>query len=411
MKIVTDVGVIGLAQLFEAARTGIYRVVSNLTATLLARSDIDLSYTSLASLQVNQLTEKYLIELGFGAKGFPDNTFETLLNSCARKDSQAQQTALLVKIMSKLYRRSHAKRIGTQTDIYHSQYLPLPRFSRSCAPLKMLTVYDIIPLLHPEYFEKDFIADFKSILQSFSSEKDYLFTISECTKKDVCDWFKIKPERVFVTPLAAAPDLYYPIQNDKELERVRRKFAIPEGRYFLSLATVEKRKNLQMSIDCFRAIIADPGMDDVYFVLVGTKGWKIDKLIEQIENDSLLQNRVIFTGFVDDKYLSALYSGAEAFLYPSLYEGFGLPPLEAMQCGLPVICSNTSALPEVVGGAGLLVNPYDKDEICDAMFTLLNDSQMRQTFRAKGVERAAKFSWSRCADATVAGYRQAWEQR
>lgn len=411
MKIVIDVGVIGLAQLFETARTGIYRVVSNLTLELLARENLDLSFSTLSSLQVNQLTVKYLEDRGFNGRAFPAGIVEKMLTATGNVDLEAPQNSLATKVLSRLCRISRTRRIGLEADLFHSHYLPLPVFKTADIPVKMLTIYDIIPLLHPEYFGESFVDDFKSIMASFSPEKDFLFAISECTKRDICAWFDMDPERVFVTPLAAATDLYYPVQDKEELAKVRTKFSIPDGRYFLTLATVEKRKNLQMSIDCFRAVASEAGNEDLYFVLVGTRGWKVKELIEEIENDPLLQNRVIFTGFVEDKYLSALYSGAEAFLYPSLYEGFGLPPLEAMQCGLPVITSNSSSLPEVVGDAGLLVDPTDKDGMCDAMLTLLNDTAIHQEFREKGIERAAQFSWSNCADATLAGYTQAWNQR
>lgn len=411
MKIVIDVGVVGLAQLFETARTGIYRVISNLTLELLARGDIDLRFSSLSSIQVHQLTTAYLTDFGFADKSFSANTFENFLISCAGFDSDVPQTGFAAKVLSKLHRMSLGRRVGLQADLYHSQYSALPDFKNAASPVRMLTVYDIIPLIHPEYFADGFVEEFRPIVESFSPDRDFLFTISECTKRDICEWFDMDPARIFVTPLAAATDLYYPVLDKEELAKVRTKFSIPAGRYFLTLATVEKRKNLQMSIDCFRAVASESGNEDLSFVLVGTRGWKVKELVEEIENDPLLQNRVIFTGFVADKYLSALYSGAEAFLYPSLYEGFGLPPLEAMQCGLPVITSNSSSLPEVVGDAGLLVDPTDKDGMCDAMLTLLNDTTIHQKFREKGIKRAAQFSWSNCADATLAGYTQAWNQR
>jgi glycosyltransferase involved in cell wall biosynthesis len=411
MKIVIDVGVLGLAQLFETARTGIYRVVSNLTLELLAREDLDLSFSSLSSLQVNQLTVQYLEDSGSSGRAFPDSLVEKTLAGLGNIDLESPQVSFATKVLSRLCRISRVRRIGRAADLYHSHYLPLPEFKSAGTPVKMLTIYDIIPLIHPEYFDERFVDDFKSIMASFSPEKDFLFTISECTKRDLCSWFDMDPERIFVTPLAAANDLYHPVQDKDELAKVRTKFAIPDGRYFLTLATVEKRKNLKMSIDCFRKVAREPGNEDLCFVLVGTRGWKVKELMEEIESDSFLQNRVIFTGFVADKYLSALYSGAEAFLYPSLYEGFGLPPLEAMQCGLPVITSDSSSLPEVVGDAGLLVDPTDKDGICEAMLTLLNDTDMHREFRKKGIERASQFSWSNCADATVAGYTQAWNQR
>lgn len=412
MKIVIDVGVIGLAQLFETARTGIYRVITNLTQELLSREDLDISFSSLSSLQVNQLTDRYLADKGFGEKSFPRNGFEKALISTVGVDKNTGPQKITAKVLSRLYRMSLTPRIGKQADLFHSQYAPLPSFGERKRPVKILTIYDIIPLIHPEYFTDGFVVDeFRPIVESFTPEQDYLFTISECTKKDICSYFKMDSDRVFVTPLAASPELYYPVHDENRIAEVRKKFQIPEGRYFLTLATVEKRKNLQMSISCFREILQQPGCEDLSFVLVGTRGWKVKEVLEEIDNDPLLQNRVVFTGFVPDEYLCALYSGAEAFLYPSLYEGFGLPPLEAMQCGLPVIASNTSSLPEVIGDAGILIDPQDKDSICEAMLKVLQDKDLRMQYVSKGLVRAKEFSWQRCADMTIAGYNTAWANR
>ncbi len=411
MKIVIDVGVVGLAQLFETARTGIYRVISSLTLELLARDDLDLYFSSLSSLQVNQLTDHYFAEKKFAAKSFPKNRFEQTLISLAGCSHETKQESITAKVLSKLYRMSLSRRIGKQADLFHSHYSSLPCFCSRQHPVCMLTIYDIIPFIHPEYFADGFVDEFRPIVESFSPQNDFLFTISECTKNDICTYFKMDPERVFVTPLAASPELYYPVHDNELIADVKKKFLIPEGRYFLTLATVEKRKNLKMSIRCFREILNEPGCDDLSFVLVGTQGWKVKEILKEINDDPLLRNRVIFTGFVPDHYLSALYSGAEAFLYLSLYEGFGLPPLEAMQCGLPVIASNTSSLPEVVGDAGILLDPLGKEQICQAMLTLLENRELRNEYVHKGLARAGNFSWRRCAEQTAAGYLRAWDGR
>ncbi len=411
MKIVIDVGIVGLAQLFETARTGIYRVISNLTQELLLRDDLELYFSSLSSLQVNQLTDHYFAEKNLAAKSFPKNWFEQTLILLAGCDREVKQQKISAKILSKLYRLSLTRRIGVQADLFHSQYSALPCFHSRMNPVRMLTVYDIIPLIHPEYFADGFAEQFRPIVDSFAPQNDFLFTISECTKNDICTYFQMDPARVFVTPLAASPALYYPVQDQALISAVKKKFLIPEGRYFLTLATIEKRKNLQTSISCFREILKQPGCEDLFFVLVGTRGWKVQEIIQEINDDPLLRHRVIFTGFVADHYLSALYSGAEAFLYLSLYEGFGLPPLEAMQCGLPVIASNTSSLPEVIGDAGILLDPLGQDEICQAMLTVLENKDLRHAYVKKGLARAADFSWYRCAEQTAAGYQKAWNGR
>jgi glycosyltransferase involved in cell wall biosynthesis len=137
---------------------------------------------------------------------------------------------------------------------------------------------------------------------------------------------------------------------------------------------------------------------------VGVSGWKNNDIFKTAQETPILKNRIIFTGYIPDEDLSAIYSGATAFIYPSLYEGFGLPPLEAMQCGTPVITSNTSSLPEVVGDAGIMINPTDEDALCQAILTIIQDSQLRKTLSEKGRERAQQFSWAKCAEETVKVY-------
>jgi glycosyltransferase involved in cell wall biosynthesis len=140
---------------------------------------------------------------------------------------------------------------------------------------------------------------------------------------------------------------------------------------------------------------------------VGTKGWDFDKIFQELSNLPTLKERVIITGYVADEDLAALYSGAMAFVYPSFYEGFGLPPLEAMQCGVPVITSNTSSLPEVVGDAGIMVAPTDADALCQSMLNLYASSDLRSKMSFKSIEQAKKFSWQNCTEQTIGAYQLA----
>ena len=411
MKIVIDTNIIGLAQLYETARTGIFRVISNLAEELLRRRHLDVSFCSLSSIEVNRLTDSYFAERALSERAFGRNAVERLVDGLAGDNLAANRQSFGVKVLSKCHRLSQTWRIGRSADIFHSMYSALPRFSRSGKPIRMMTIYDIIPLIHPEYFADGFVDQFRPIVESLSAEEDFVFTISECSKNDICSYFQMDPDRVFVAPPAASSELYYPVHDREHIHEVRKRFQIPEGPYFLTLATVEKRKNLETSLRCFRRLLHEPGCRDLSFVLVGVRGWKVEEFIDEIDSDPLLRKRVVFTGFVPDRYLSALYSGAVGFVYPSLYEGFGLPPLEAMQCGLPVITSATSSLPEVVADAGIMVDPLDKDGITQAMLSLLTDPQHRQKLIDKGLERAKYFSWQRCGDQTEAGYRTAWESR
>ncbi len=411
MKIVIEASVTGLAQLYETARTGIYRVISSLSQKLLANSDIDIQYSGLSSIEVNTLTNNFFKNLQLDHRRFNESVAEEILVKMAHRIPGGTGDGLPAKLLSRMYRDIHRNRIFKECDIYHSMYDALPKYNSRYKTVRMMTIYDIIPLLFPDYFEEKFIERFRRIVTSFIKNKDFLFTISENSRKDVSEYFGMDPQRIIVTPLAASPTLYFPVSDVNLIEKTKIHFGLQGNPYFLTLATIEKRKNLQTSIAAFKKIINEPDGKDFHFVLIGTVGWKVEKLLKEIQEDKQLRDRVHFTGFIEDKYLSALYSGATGFVYPSFYEGFGLPPLEAMQCGVPVICSNTSSLPEVVGDAGILVDPGDADGIAEAMKQLITNDSVRIDYSQKGIKRAQQFSWKSCAEKTIEGYRFAWNNR
>jgi glycosyltransferase involved in cell wall biosynthesis len=216
-------------------------------------------------------------------------------------------------------------------------------------------------------------------------------------------------ERVFVTHLGASNNFYKESNTDK-IQETLDKYNIPQGRYILGLSTLEPRKNTAHLIRCFFKILLENKYDDVYLVLAGSKGWLYEEIFQTADSHSSLKDKVIFTGFIDDKDLSSIYSGASFFVYPSLYEGFGLPPLEAMQCGLPVITSNNSSLPEVVGDAGIMVDATDESQLCQAMTKLLNDPNLCQQLSKQALQQSQNFSWEKCAAETIAIYQHILEK-
>jgi glycosyltransferase involved in cell wall biosynthesis len=153
--------------------------------------------------------------------------------------------------------------------------------------------------------------------------------------------------------------------------------------------------------------VREQSLHELRLVLVGAKGWDYDRIFEVIESFDIPRSYIILTGYVADEDLAALYSGALAFIYLSLYEGFGLPPLEAMQCGVPVITSNTSSLPEVVGDAGIMVDPRDENAICQSIFDVYRDQSLRDQMSRRSIERAQLFSWDRTVHETIAAYKLA----
>jgi len=223
---------------------------------------------------------------------------------------------------------------------------------------------------------------------------DKIITISECTKKDIVKFYKIPEDKIKVILLAPDP-IYQPLSHDI-IAPILSKYGVCAP-YILYVGSLEPRKNIQTLIQGF-ANIKKRGLNHK-LIIVGNKKWEYSKLI-RIVAESGLHNDVIFTGYLPDEDLPALYNGADLFVYPSLYEGFGLPPLEAMACGTPVITSNTSSLPEVVGNAGIKVDPQDVDQLSDAIYHVLTDENLRLSLIEKGLERSKQFSWERTATET-----------
>ncbi len=195
-------------------------------------------------------------------------------------------------------------------------------------------------------------------------------------------------------------------QSEKNSQYLK-KYNIPtESKHLLSVSTLEPRKNIERTIRAFLTLIQQEHINDLNLVLVGTKGWQFDGIFEEIKSNPALKKRIITTGFVTDEDLAALYSSAIGFVYPSIYEGFGLPPLEAMQCGTPVISSTKSSIPEVVGDAGILVEPTDETAISAAMLNFYQNENLRNELSKKALLQAAKFSWQRFTDEHIRIYQQ-----
>jgi glycosyltransferase involved in cell wall biosynthesis len=266
-----------------------------------------------------------------------------------------------------------------------------------------MTIYDLIPIRSPELFRPFIVSDMKRQLRECCRDDSWVIAISQATKDDFCNYTNTPPSRVFVTHLAAA-DHFFPERNPDIISAVRRKYRVPDGRFLLSVCTLEPRKNLESVIKAFAELILAERIEDLNLVLVGNVGWNPETIFTEFERYPALRERVIFTGYVPDEELRALYSDATAFVYLSVYEGFGLPPLEAMQCGTPVITSNVSSLPEVVGEAGIKLPPHDLPAISQAMLSLYRDPNLRRTMAAASLARSTEFSWDKCAADTVRAY-------
>jgi glycosyltransferase involved in cell wall biosynthesis len=224
-------------------------------------------------------------------------------------------------------------------------------------------------------------------------------TASSYSRASLVRRLRLDPERVAVAPLGVDKRFKPgPVPAD-----LFARLGVP-GAYILTVGTLQPRKNLAAALAALERLVAQ-GTEHT-LVIAGGRGWRDNALIERIER-SPARTRVHLVGRVGDDELVHLYRGAACFVFPSRFEGFGLPPLEAMACGTPVIASNRTSLPEVVGGAGILVDPDDHEGWTQALARVLSDDAVRADLSARGRERAARFSWARCADETLAAYRRA----
>ncbi len=264
------------------------------------------------------------------------------------------------------------------------------------------TIFDLIPIMYPETEKWMARIYWKIQIPVAARNADFIITSSEFAKNEIVDRYGTPEERIAVIPIAYNSHCRV-IGPDSETVRVKEKYSLPD-RYILYVGTIQPRKNLNLLIRSY-SMLRKGGKIEQKLVIAGRKGWLYSSLFKLIEELGL-KDDVVFTGFVPDEELPYVYNGADLFVYLSLFEGFGIPPLEAMACGVPVICSNTTSLPEVVGDAGILVDPTDGKAVEKAILTVLENPLLQEEMVEKGLRQAAKFSWERTARETLQVYRE-----
>lgn len=289
-----------------------------------------------------------------------------------------------------------AHRLGL--DIIHDTTGMMPFLLPMGKTRFVTTLYDVIPWSYPNISTKWDELIYRYWHPLMKSRVDAIVTISQSSKQDIIRYLSI-PENKIHNVYSGVSPAYQPAST-KEIERIRYHYQLPE-KYILYVGNLEERKNLQRVLRAYKEI-KDDGFPH-QLVLVGPKKWKYEKLFTLLI-ELQLQDAVIFTGYVPAKDLPALYTAADVFVFPSLYEGFGLPVLEAMGCGTPVITSNISSLPEVSGDAAILVDPYDVQQISSAIRQVLTQGQIRENLRELGLKRLHQFTWEQTAASTLNVY-------
>ena len=293
--------------------------------------------------------------------------------------------------------RAPRHRLLGNVDVLHTTTYCCP--ARHAGKL-VTTIYDLSFLHYPEHHtEANRIHCLKGSIDG-ALRAARIIAISEHTKRDIIEYLNVPDDRVVVTYLAARNG-FHPRPDEETRTYVQERLGLREP-YVLSVGTLEPRKNTRLLIRAYCALPSEI-RDRYQLVIAGGKGW-LSSDIYQAVVDMGVESRIRFLGYVSESDLPWLYCGATCFVYPSLYEGFGLPPLEAMACGIPVITSNTSSLPEVVGDAGMLIDPLGQDSLVSAMTKVLSDADLRCRMSRNGLSRSAMFSWERTAAQTLKVY-------
>jgi glycosyltransferase involved in cell wall biosynthesis len=297
-----------------------------------------------------------------------------------------------------------------EIDLFHAPFRAPPEWLHESLP-RVITIHDVIPVRHAEEAGPDATGMLKTVLGALNPTRDVVVAVSQFTKDDFCELSGFPPERVVVAHLSAGP-IFRPVQDQAIIARVRSRWNLENTPFLLSVANPQPRKNIPLLIRAFFSAASQLPSWTGKLVLVGNPkaGHAAETTDQEIAKRPELANRILRATGVPDEDLACLYSECEAFLFPSTYEGFGLPVLEALQCAAPVICSNRSSLPEVAGPAAILVDPSDEAALTQAIVDLINNPARREELKRLSVEQAAKFSWEKSAECVAQAYRLALNQ-
>lgn len=283
-------------------------------------------------------------------------------------------------------------------DILHVQYTS-PPFT-PCPVVN--TIHDLSFEHLPETFKRRSWRQMRLTIRRSAQSAAHIITDSEYSRNDILTTYRLPPDRVTATPLAAS-SRFRPVGDSTELERVRTKYGIT-GDYILTVGSIQPRKNMPRLIRAYARLCREAKLESIpKLIVAGKRAWLFDDTLDAAEN-SAVRDQILFVGYVPEEDLPALYTAAKCFVYPSYFEGFGIPTLEAMRCGTPTITSNRTCFPEIIGDAGLMVDPFDERAIQEGMVRVLGDEKLRRELSEKGTKRASRFDWKETAQQTLKVY-------
>jgi glycosyltransferase involved in cell wall biosynthesis len=412
MKVLFDASVVAEGFVHNERRAGIFRVAHDLAVALGARSDISLSLSAARSWQASYDISALSQAGRFGSTdvitadpGRAPMAVISAMHSAARSGLPVVEKAAVIRArtLDRIVPPLRPQDVD-RFDVFHLPAHWIPAFPRGRARY-VVSIYDIIADTNPE-FGNQWSRDTYAQLRRRLDPRDFIVTDSEWVKGEIVSHWGIAPERIMSAPLAARRDVFFPVKEVTRRPTLER-LGVGSHKFLLAADRAEKRKNIPMLVRAFVHAANAGALADTNLVLVGDHDWDPASVFTTDSDRNIARERVRRVGYVADDDLASLYSAATAFVFPSLLEGFGLPALEAMQCGTPVISSNTSSLPEVVGTAGILVDPRNVDALADVMGRIVSDHALRADLAERSVRQAAAFTWERTADRVVESYRAA----
>lgn len=284
-------------------------------------------------------------------------------------------------------------------DLLHSPHYTTPLFGWWFK--RVVTFHDMTFFLFPKMHQRWKVGYFRTMIRLSARRADRIISVSNSTTRDIINKLRVPAVKIRTIQLAVSPE-YKPGLDQHRIEAVKNKYGLP-AEYILFVGTIEPRKNIIGLVRAYQAL--PPAIKERFsLVIVGKKGWHYKELFAEIENSSD-RNRIVFPGYIPEDDLPAVYNGAVLFVYPSFYEGFGIPVLEALSCGVPTITSNISSMPEVAVDAGLLVDPNNVEEVTRGIMLVLGEPDRAKKMVELGLKKAAAFSWQKCAQETLAIYK------
>lgn len=316
------------------------------------------------------------------------------------KTNTADFSGYLYRLISNFLPLPYYKFFGSDCDITHFFNYIVPPEVKGKA---VVTVHDMVYKAFPETVRARTKYMLDTGLKKSMKRADIIITDSEFSKSEIIKYFPDYDYKIRVVPCGVDLNRFYPCRDMDKIQRVKRDFETGEE-YFLYLGTIEPRKNLERLIEAYAKFVKNTD-NPPNLVLAGGKGWLYDNIYSKAEQLGI-ENHVIFTKYIPSEDINALMCGAVAFVFPSIYEGFGMPPLEAMACGVPVLVSGESSLPEVTGESALTVDAYSVKSIAEGLERIYRDKNLRERLRREGPERAEKFTWKNSAEILYKVYRE-----